>query len=377
MQLNTFFCYRGVDSNLRFALINLSGISLVTLCDLLLDSHGLLIFIALFLLIVVGLSAIRRLQGQKTPLILLPAVSLLLMSVGMVYQWLVLSVIFAFLFVVSTITIGIRPLSQSIYKGDNFGYSGPLAKKSQGRKRVEPVLVPDEQVYHFDAAEFEQQTYSSESTAYILEAEQHTSFSPRERHIADDVNMNGSLSKLLWDLLHFVKRGMSVIPNAPAVLGGSIVVAVMLLVWALWPAKEQNVEVVDVQSKLETQRVEQVEQYVMAEMPDGFSVLLDGDALLLKWLGERGQPRLLWSLITAKGDSSCQTVAFNNGSEYRALEVKLLPDTSTVARFSPLDTQAIIKDIAMRGSLSLCGYQFSLKGSQAALAKEAAFRPYL
>ncbi len=99
MQLNTFFCYRGVDSNLRFALINLAGLGLITLFDALLASHGILIFISLLLSIVVGLSACRRLQGQKSPLTFLPAVSLLFVSIGLVYHWSLLSVIFAFLYV--------------------------------------------------------------------------------------------------------------------------------------------------------------------------------------------------------------------------------------------------------------------------------------
>ncbi len=380
MQLNTFFCYRGVDSNLRFALINLGGLALVSLCDLLLASHGILIFIALFLSVVVGLSAYRRLQGFKSPLVLLPAVSLLVVSIGLVYQWSILSIIFACLFVITAVMIGLRPLPKSTYKSDGLGYSGPLATKAQGRRRVEPVLAANEQTTHFDGAqlsEFELQTYSpeSDSTAFDSEAEEHSSVRDRKRHSYDE-EMSGSLSQTLLDLLNFIKKWIAVIPHAPKVFGAiGAVLAVVLIIWSLWPTAEQQLETVEAQP--EPQVPASTDQYVMAEMPDGFTVLLDGDALLLKWLGERGQPGLLWSLTTAKGDRSCQAVTFNNGTEYRSLEVNLMPDTSTVARFSPLDTQGIVKDIAMRGSLSLCGYQFSLKGSQAALAKEAAFRPYL
>ncbi|MGS0730174.1 DUF805 domain-containing protein, partial [Shewanella sp. 0m-11] len=116
---------------------------------------------------------------------------------------------------------------------------------------------------------------------------------------------------------------------------------------------------------------------ISTSMPDGFSLALEEDVLIIRWLGETGAASNLWSLATAKGDKTCSRLRFNNGTEYRPLVVDLLADTGTEARFSPLDTEAIIVDMARRGNVSLCGYNFSLKGSQAALGKVAAFRTYL
>ena len=112
-------------------------------------------------------------------------------------------------------------------------------------------------------------------------------------------------------------------------------------------------------------------------LPDGFSLLLEDQLLIMRWLGEADEPGVIWSLATAKGDNSCAELVFNNGSQYRPVIVELLADTSIEARFTPLDTAAIINDIALRGSIKLCGYNFSLKGSQSALVKSGAFVPYL
>ncbi|MGL4446289.1 MAG: hypothetical protein ACRCUZ_00955, partial [Shewanella sp.] len=66
-----------------------------------------------------------------------------------------------------------------------------------------------------------------------------------------------------------------------------------------------------------------------------------------------------------------------NGTEYRPVTVDLTADSATEARFSPLDTAGIIVDLARRGSLGLCGYKFSLKGSQAVLEQNRTFANYL
>ncbi|MCG9697817.1 hypothetical protein [Shewanella sp. Isolate11] len=423
MQLNTFFCRRGVDSNIRFALINIGALLLVSLFDVLLGSHGLLLVISLLFAVVVGLSTLRRLQGQRSPLIILPTMALLMMSIGLIYQWHILSAICVCLQIVSVVVIGLRPLPGSIYKADGFGYSGPLAVTSNGRRRVEPTLATGGQQPHFatvddvenssvghqtlanDSAEnrvgadnfaatdsvqhyasYQAEIASEGVDGYRVEGAHQQRY--REEHQDDTYsdNMSGSFSQMMSDILSASTKAAQVVVHNikafPKVVGISFVAVLSLgLVWILWPAAgmesdtEQTVKSSS-GSQTESQGADNV-SFKTAQMPDGFSVLLDGDALLLKWLGERGDPGLIWSLKTAKGDSSCQNVTFNNGTQYRPVEVNLMKDTSTVARFSPLDTKAIIQDIAMRGNLTMCGYQFSLKGSQAALAKEVAFRPYL
>ncbi len=107
---------------------------------------------------------------------------------------------------------------------------------------------------------------------------------------------------------------------------------------------------------------------------DGFKLSLQNNKLYMIWLGDEGVSEVLWQLTDAKGDRSCRVLKFNNGTTYRPIKVERLPDSSTQADFTPLDTQAIVKDIARRGKISLCGYNFSLKGSQSDLSKNRAFR---
>jgi hypothetical protein len=111
--------------------------------------------------------------------------------------------------------------------------------------------------------------------------------------------------------------------------------------------------------------------------PDGFELVLYDDVLAFRWLGDDGEAKDVWRLDTAKGDKRCSELIFNNGSKYRPLQVSLLNDSATEAKFSPLDTQGIINDIALRGSVKLCGYNFSLTGSQAALGKNSRFSDFL
>ena len=112
---------------------------------------------------------------------------------------------------------------------------------------------------------------------------------------------------------------------------------------------------------------------------DGFKLSLQGEKLSMSWLGDDGNSEMLWDLADAKGDRSCRELRFNNGTTYRPMTVERLADqnNSTQAEFTPLDTKAIIKDIARRGKVSLCGYTFSLKGSQADMSKNRAFRAYI
>lgn len=104
--------------------------------------------------------------------------------------------------------------------------------------------------------------------------------------------------------------------------------------------------------------------------PDNFSLMAtDFNGMVIHWQAESVSKHKIWDVFTTEGDKSCQAITFNNGESYRALNVLSENEKGYFANFSPLDTQAIVKAIAMRGSFTLCGYKFSLKGSQAVLGK--------
>jgi hypothetical protein len=104
-------------------------------------------------------------------------------------------------------------------------------------------------------------------------------------------------------------------------------------------------------------------------LPDDFTISLNQfNGLAIEWsINDIKKPE--WSLATAQGDSSCAVIEFNNKEQFRTVSVKTTSLSHIRAEFSPLDTVNLVQSLAFRGSFTLCGYQFSLKGSQAVLGK--------
>jgi len=113
-------------------------------------------------------------------------------------------------------------------------------------------------------------------------------------------------------------------------------------------------------------------------LPDDFSLFVSSfDGITIKWQGDATSEEYLWQQLSAQGDNSCKEIDFNNGEKIRTLSVKQENSSDYLANFSPLDTQLIIKNIAFRGSFSLCGYKFSLKGSQSVLGKHGYYSTFI
>jgi hypothetical protein len=104
-------------------------------------------------------------------------------------------------------------------------------------------------------------------------------------------------------------------------------------------------------------------------LPDNFSVMIAADeAIVIHWQADVINSREVWALGTAEGDKSCETIKFNDEEAIRTYSVSTA-DSGYYGYFSPLDTKRLIKNIAFKSSFALCGYNFSLKGSQATLGK--------
>ncbi|WP_412513738.1 hypothetical protein [Shewanella indica] len=198
----------------------------------------------------------------------------------------------------------------------------------------------------------------------------------------DEVDRTGSLSVLLlswrdavmqlWQRLGGFSaaqsKGFAIAALVTALLG------LGLIIWLLWPQAEPN----DASGRDETTEiVAETSDRVTVRLPDSFSLSLDGDLLRMSWLGDTDAPGPLWDLATAKGDRRCAELVFNNGTGYRPMSVVIGDNGKVEAAFSPLDSQVIVQDMARRGSVKLCGYDFSLKGSQAALGSVPAFRQFI
>ncbi|MFT6900481.1 MAG: hypothetical protein ACJAXS_000643 [Colwellia sp.] len=113
-------------------------------------------------------------------------------------------------------------------------------------------------------------------------------------------------------------------------------------------------------------------------LPDNFSLSVSAfDGITIKWQGTAIQDGFLWQQGTAQGDNTCQAITYDNGDMIRTLDVIQVDKGDNLASFSPLDTKVIVKNIAIRSSFILCGYTFSLKGSQSILGKHRYYSTYL
>ena len=390
MLLNTFFCRQGTDTSLRFLVISGASLCLISLFSLLLAGHGILLLLALPLIAGTGLSAARRLipSQRLQALAVIPGPLLLTASLVFAEQawpsWIVVM-----LSLLATGYIVSRPQPKASTPFDSLGYSGPLMASAPRRTRVEPTLAGGSPVYAHVVDAYGADAHAAEQSQEVARGDEpafEQTPEPRTYNYTDEAQAGYQAQDKLSQGMHsfgaqltkLFGLSFTAIKRHPrgALLGFGCLS--LLLGSLFWLGGDDATEPVAREAEPEEQIAQAPAAAIkQVAMPDGFKVQLEGRVLMLSWLGERGEPGTLWSLASAEGDSSCQNLTFNNGVSYRPMTVSLLADTSTQARFSPLDTPAIINDIAMRGSLTLCGYEFSLKGSQAALAKEPAFRPYL
>jgi len=115
-------------------------------------------------------------------------------------------------------------------------------------------------------------------------------------------------------------------------------------------------------------------------MPSGFTLLMTThNGLVLKWPSKQTTAKAgqLWSQKNAEGQKNCQLIEFNGHQSIRTLSVSLDSNQYYNAIFSPLDTSALLQSIAFKRSFTLCGYTFSLTGSQAALGKNQHYAGYI
>ncbi|MGS0695926.1 DUF805 domain-containing protein [Shewanella sp. 0m-4] len=376
MQFKSFFCVNGLDNGQRFAAISGLIYFILLLAVVVFSPSLALYFVGLLLTPVLAFTSIRRLRDcakpqQFTLLTLVPFWLVLLTLVHIHSMMLLLS-----LLVAAGLAIGYLAVLPAVSRVDYVqGYSGPVdmtsnkssARMAGSRVRVEPTLGGAE-------------TAEAIAVSHTEEVYPRAEVQQGPETVRDDVQRSRRSKKQATFNLAQLQGLLQTNKKLVFIAAGSVV-GLMLIVSlvSLIPVSEADSESAsDSSSQVvdDTAGLAPVNR-ISTSMPDGFSLALEEDVLIIRWLGETGAASNLWSLATAKGDKTCSRLRFNNGTEYRPLVVDLLADTGTEARFSPLDTEAIIVDMARRGNVSLCGYNFSLKGSQAALGKVAAFRTYL
>lgn len=254
-----------------------------------------------------------------------------------------------------------------------LGYFGPVDMREyqqeahQGKHkkfRIEPTLVSDNTVSFDNNVQSALQEHNGDLDTYAQRNESH--------HKQTDI---GELIRL--KLLSNKKAQLAVV----AIIGLTFIsVATSWLVNYL-KAKD-NTSAENIMSHAKVNAEQELSRSNPLTMPDNYTLYLsEHQGISINWQADEVSDSVLWSQLTAQGDDSCKEISFNKGEPIRTLSVKVENsdgiNINYFANFSPLDSKALIQALAFRGNFTLCGYNFSLKGSQAALGKNTQYAQWV
>lgn len=367
--LKSLFCLQGFDNRTRFSAL-CSAVYVVFI--MLASAFTGKLFISLLLLAlfstVLALASLRRLHDAKLNKNWLFAPSLTFALVALI-------IIFSeqhssyYLLIIPALCSAVLLTYPSAAKHlFILGYYGPVDMKEyqqethlgkEAKFRIEPSLAgdnsagfnPDIQTMQ-PADEFEKSGYAQESTSFNKQAD-----------IGEMIRL-----KLLSN------------KKAPLIIAAMLALT-LIAVAISWLVNYSNTADTELSEHQLNKQVLLSREHPLS-MPDNYTLYLSQhQGITISWQADEVSETLLWSQLTAQGDESCQQISFNKGEPIRTLSVQvennILNNTSSniansadyFASFSPLDSQTLIQALAFRGNFSLCGYDFSLKGSQAALGK--------
>lgn len=363
----SIICHQGRDNGPRFLAISSICYLALSLFALLFGFTPMLYLAALLLMPVLLLTGVRRLRDSQLPLYFsaILAVPLLGYCSVLAHSLSPLFTIFWLLFAI-VLTVGFALRRSPNVIEYQQGYSGPVTEARAPRRpaqRVEPSM-PGEVVIA-PTLDFNQDMHQLNDNFELHQvdrAEIEASLAQEQRKQGLE---QGSLTAMLTQCYHMaIQYRYWLFATAAAML----LLASIAVVWHFWSSSETTVEY--------SPEVAPVTE-VMVTLPDGFSLVLANKQLLMRWRNIDANLGPLWSQATAIGDNTCAYIMFNSGNKYRPLQVKVIADHIVEAEFSALDSQGLIRDMAKRNSVQLCGQQFSLKGSGAALTGRAEFNEYL
>ncbi|HBY87744.1 MAG TPA: hypothetical protein DEO86_17960 [Colwellia sp.] len=374
--LQAAFCLKGFDDRNRFFATSLFSILGFILCSAILSSYLAVNFVILLLLtIVLTCSAKRRLHDAKLNknwqlvpggLLLLTGILSLLIENSSSYYLLILPLL-------STALLLTYPSKKTKEKSNYIlGYYGPVDLSEYKQKaitiktptqRIEPTLAADganEQLYAYDTAA-EQCITPNETFDNEIDDKQ------------DDI---GELIRLKF--LGNRKIQLALIASVVLIFI-SVLVNSAINVIPTEQIKTNSTELHDPQVLANniSATILTNKDHLLA-MPDNFNLYLSKyQGIIIHWQADQVANGELWSQLSSTGDKSCQIIKFNKGSSIRPLSVLVENGSEYFASFSPLDSGELIRALAFRGKFSLCGYNFSLKGSQAVLGKHNQYAPFL
>lgn len=241
-----------------------------------------------------------------------------------------------------------------------LGYNGPVnlsdfqqLKKTNSRnsQRIEPTM---------NSVNISQSSNNKNDYSPLADNSQNTSSTTHANHFSDSTQDKIEFAESIRLALFSKKNSQLII----ALISFLLVLAFIISMLFAQPTPAKK----PVEHTNEIQKIAKEFQHQIT-LPDNFSIMIAADsAIVIQWQASVENNLNVWSLGTAEGDKSCKSIEFTKDEVIRTYSVSTL-DNKYYAYFSPLDTKALIKNIAFKNKFSLCGYSFSLKGSQARLGK--------
>lgn len=195
---------------------------------------------------------------------------------------------------------------------------------------------------------------------------------PQTNHSSNEHSTNIKVAEIITHLTSMFEKNRKI---AFSILSISLLLLLIMMLMSKNSPQEDNTDENDeapvIASSADTPTFSKL---YPIEFSDNFSLMINQySGLLINWQAETSSLTTIWHQETAEGDKTCTAIVFNNNHSIRTTNVSIENSNSYYAQFSPLDTQTLLKELADRGSFSLCGYTFSLKGSQALLSQNAPY----
>lgn len=331
------------------------------------------VVILIFLAVALGFTSLRRLHDAKLNRnwLIAPSFTFTLVAVVIIFSEQYSSY---YLLVIPILCSAVLLTYPSVTKHKFIlGYFGPvdlteyqqeLHPNKQTKFRIEPTLIGG------NAVNLDNNTQHSVNASDVGESyySQSVDSSTRQTDIGELIRLK---------LLKNKKAQLLVI---------AIIVITLIGVIASWfvnylSSNDKALTEVDLNKQIET-KINRPTRNHPLEMPDNYTLYLsEHQGISINWQADEVTDSVLWSQLTAQGDESCKEISFNKGEPIRTLSVQVLKNGGSnvdyFADFSPLDSKSLIQALAFRGSFTLCGYDFSLKGSQAALGKNSQYAQWV
>ncbi len=365
--LKSIFCFQGFDNRIRFSAIS----SAVYIIFIMLVSTFTGLFFSSFLLLILfssilALTSLRRLHDAKLNKNWFFAPSLTFALVALVIIWSEQHNSYYLLIIPALCSTVLLTYPSTTKRRFILGYDGPVDLKEYQQEthlgkevkfRIEPSLMGNNSI-NFSVGE--------SAVTPPLQTNRETS-NPKKADIGEMIRLT----------LQGNKKGQLIIVALMALTLTASIVSFLISYLNTSTEEKPNQQSTNIEPT-------QTRLYPLT-MPDNYTLYLsEHQGITINWQadnGDNGDNTLLWSQATAQGDVSCKQITFNKGDPIRTLSVQVeenITDNSDYfARFSPLDSKILIQSLAFKNHFTLCGYDFSLKGSQAALGQNEKYAQWI